>query len=52
MTVSILGFILALMFLFIVREPLLRKREKDISREEAREQKVRRMSTVNLKEVS
>lgn len=49
-TVAVIGNILALSFLFIVKEPLLRKREKDISREEAREQHIRRMSTVNREE--
>lgn len=37
MTVAIIGNVIAFVFLFIVREPLLRKREKDISREEAKE---------------
>jgi MFS family permease len=47
LTVSIICNVISLAFLFIVREPLLRKREKDISREEAREQHIARMSTVN-----
>ena len=52
LTVAIIGNVLALVFLFVIREPLLRSREKDISREEAREQNIRRMSTVNREEVS
>lgn len=52
MTVAIIGNVIAFGFLFIVREPLLRKREKDISREEAREQNIRRLSTVNRPDIS
>jgi len=50
--VAIIGNVFALIFLFIVREPLLRKREKDISREEAAEQHIRRLSTVNRQDIS
>lgn len=46
MTVSIICFCIAIIFLFIVREPLLRTKEKSISKEEAREQGVHRLSTV------
>jgi len=52
MTVAIVGNVLAFFFLCMVREPLLRKREKDISSEDAREQNVRRLSTVNLHDYS
>jgi MFS family permease len=37
LTVAIIGGVVAFLFLFIVREPLLRKREKDISSEDAKE---------------
>jgi MFS family permease len=37
LTVAIIGVVVAFLFLFIVREPLLRKREKDISSEDAKE---------------
>ena len=47
LTVAIIGNVIALTFLFIVKEPVLRKSEQDISREEAKEQNIRRMSTVN-----
>lgn len=52
MTVAIIGNVLAFIFLFAVREPLLRTKESDISREEAREQNIRRMSTVNREEIA
>jgi MFS family permease len=52
MTVAIIGNVIAFLFLFIVREPLLRRREKDISSEEAREQNIRRLSTVNQQDIS
>ena len=52
MTVAIIGNTLAFIFLFIVREPLLRKREKDISRDEAAEQHIRRLSTVNRQDIA
>ena len=47
LTVAIVCNVVSLSFIFIVREPLLRKREQDISREEARKTHVHRMSTVN-----
>lgn len=46
MTVSIIGGCIAILFLFIVKEPQLRSKEKEISREEALEQGIRRISTV------
>jgi len=52
MTVSIIGIVVAFVFLFIVREPLLRKREKDISSEDAKEQNIRRLSTVDRQDIS
>jgi MFS family permease len=36
LTVAIIGNVIALAFLFIVKEPQLRKKEKEISKEEAR----------------
>ena len=52
LTVAIIGNVIALSFLFIVKEPVLRKAENEISREEAREQNIRRMSTVNRQDIS
>lgn len=52
LTVAIIGVVVAFLFLFIVREPLLRKREKDISSEDAKEQNIRRLSTVNRQDIS
>jgi MFS family permease len=52
LTVAIIGVVIAFLFLFIVREPLLRKREKDISSEDAKEQNIRRLSTVNRQDIS
>jgi MFS family permease len=47
LTVAIIGNIIAVAFLFIVKEPQLRQKESQISREEARALHIRRMSTVN-----
>lgn len=52
LTVAVVGIFLASFFLVIVKEPLLRKKEKDISSEDAAEQNIRRLSTVNRPEIS